>query len=225
MTTINYCTNQQIIEWHYRTVCRYQLAEIPAASKKITKFVYSITNNVKSNKFLQFLKIKKVLDFTTKANRVYLKAGKQLFNNKANLQKINNITSIGHIKFWKHINNITVHITSGKLLSNIELYPSFYTAFNCLGNQSPQVIKSKRAVAEFKVIKGAIIGGRVYLQKHNKYYFLYKWGFIAANTTIPSNEFIKCLGITNIFIFPELDKYNYYLFKSIKGFDLHFNAI
>jgi ribosomal protein L5 len=234
-STYNY-TDQQIIDWHYRTVCRYQLAEKPAVSSFSATLFKNITNTVT---FDGFLKSQKAEKYTLPGQLViskFLRKPRELSKEeKAFTEKVFKFPPTfnqrrkyyaNHIQFWRHINQITLHITSGKLLSNIELYPSFYIAFCCLGNQAPQILRSKRAVAEFNVMRGAIIGARSYLQNQNKLYFLYKWAFIAAGLPLiqhSSSKLVQCLGVHNIFIFPELDKYDYYLFEPIGGFDLSFN--
>lgn len=236
MTSTYYCTGQQIMDWHYRTICRYQLAEMPAAG--LTNLLKNIPNKLKPYKSPKGQRVLKQpftwrADTTTNlANTHVLQTEEQTFSDKILLAKQSSTPSqrrkayVNHVKFWRHMNKITLHITSGKLLSSIELYPSFYMGFCCFGNQGPQIIRSKRAVAEFSVIEGAIIGARSNLQKQNKFYFLYKWAFIAAGLLLierSSTELVQCLGVDSVFIFPELDKYNYYLFKPISGFDLTFN--
>jgi ribosomal protein L5 len=247
MTSPYYCIDQQVIHWHYRTVCRYQLAVKPGGVPGFTANLFkNITNGVTFDKFLKSQKVEKyTLPWQVSISKA-LRNGQELSSEeKGFIEKVIEFlptvsTTVSptfsqrtqyyanHIKFWRHINNITLHITSGKLLSNIELYPSFYIAFCCFGNQAPLIIRSKRAVAEFSVIRGAIIGARSHLKNQNRLYFLYKWAFIAAGLDLigiehSSKRFVQCLGIHNIFIFPELDKYDYYLFQPIGGFDLTFN--
>lgn len=217
MTGTYYCTEQQITDWQYRTVYRYQLAETPATTLELTYFLKKITNKINSNKLLVNLQALK----------------KSAFNKTTRLPAEQEITAYysNHVKFWGRINKITLHITSGKLPSNIELYSSFYVAFCCFGNQGPQVVRSKRAVAEFNILKGAVLGARSSLQKQKKLFFLYKWAFIVAGLPYDngqswslSNKLVQSFGIHNVFIFPELDKYNYYLFEPIGGFDLAFSS-
>ena len=240
MTSTYYnCTDQQILDWHYRTVCRYQLAVKPGTAGFTSNLLKNITNKVTFDRYLKSQKVEKyslpcqVEIATANIRRITQKLHpeedkfikKVIFCLSANSRKTKNYAN--HVKFWRRINKITLHITSGTLLSNIELYPSFYIAFCCFGNQAPQIIRSKRAVAEFSVIRGAIIGARSHLQNQNRLYFLYKWAFIAAGLPLikhTSGGLIQCLGVQNIFIFPELDKYNYYLFEPIGGFDLTFNS-
>jgi ribosomal protein L5 len=233
--TSTYNSIDLLIDWHYRTVCRYQLIDTPAA-RGFSNLLKNFANKIKSSKFPKLQKAPLSLSLVNE--KPYTQAKKTEEQTLSLPEKMiafvlkkttyqRRRTYINHVKRWGYINKITLHITSGNLLSNIELYPSFYMAFSCFGNQSPQIIKSKQAVAEFSVIKGAIIGARSNLQKQNKFHFLYKWAFIAAG--LPriehsSNELVKCLGIRNIFIFPELEKFNYYLFEPIGGLDLTFNV-
>jgi len=211
----------------------------------IAVFVKKMTAKVPSSKFVKFKKAGGH-SLTGKNIKTYPNNPQMFFDKQKDIQKTALSVStfskrtfgyVNHIKFWKQINTITLHITSGKLLSSVELFPSFYMAQCCFGNQGPQIIRSKRAVAEFGVVKGAIIGTRSHLHKQKKYYFLYKWLFIAAGlspTENPISKLVKnprakhpvfsaqCFGVNNVFIFPELDKYNYYLFEPIGGFDLTF---
>lgn len=231
MTSTYYCTEQQITDWHYRTVCRYQLAAIPATTLELTNFLNNIANGIKSNKFPNLQTLKRPV-FTLEAPTYrYCNIEKHPFAKVITRLPADQVMTTyysNHVKFWGQINKITLHITSGKLLSNIELYSSFYIAFCCFGNQGPQVIRSKQAVAEFNILKGAVLGARSSLQKQKKLFFLYKWAFIVAglpcdNRRSWSRECVQSLGVHNVFVFPELDKYNYYLFEPIGGFDLAFS--
>lgn len=240
MTYTYNCYDQQIINWHYRTVCRYQLAVKPATASFTANLLKRITNKAKFSKFLKPQKVQKYhlpWQIKTKTAHSNLNELSPFSLEQGFIQEVITLlptfrrfhlkrSYASHVQFWRHINNLTLHITSGKLLSDIELYPSFFIAFCCFGNQAPQIIRSKRAVAEFSVIKGAIIGARNHLQKQNKLYFLYKWAFIAAGLSFIeySSSGSKCLGVHNVFIFPELDKYNYYLFEPLGGLDLTFNT-
>jgi ribosomal protein L5 len=235
--TSTYNSIDRLIDWHYRTVCRYQHIDTPV-TRGISNLLKNFANKIKSNKFPKLQKAPFL--FNDKRYKLIIKKKTEEEQTLSLPEKKKMIafvlkkttyprrkTYVNHIERWGYINNITLHFTSGKLLSNIELYPSVYMTLSCFGNQSPQTIKSKQAVAEFNVIKGAIIGARSHLQKQNKFHFLYKWAFIAAGLPqikYSSNELVKCLGIRNIFIFPELEKFNYYLFEPIGGFDLTFNV-
>lgn len=235
MTNSYYCTNQQIINWHYGTVCRYQLITKPT-NLGVAYFLKQMINKVEANRFSNSKNIYKQLQNFLPITDLFLSYTQEKKNPSSFLSSNLKPSALcSHVVFWKHINQITFHITSGKLLSNIELYPSFYMALSCFGNQGPQMIRSKKAVAEFSIVKSAIIGARSNLQKRNKFLFLYKWVFIAVGTKLPlsitdSRRFVskltnaepECFGVSNIFIFPELDKYNYYLFEEIGGFDLMF---
>jgi ribosomal protein L5 len=229
--TSTYNSIDQLMDWHYRTVCRYQLAETPAA-RGFSNRLKNFANKIKSSKFPKSQSVplslvnKEPYTHANKTEDQTLNLPEKMITFIPTTYQRRK-TFVNHVKRWGYINKVTLHITSGHLLSNIELYPSFYMAFSCFGNQSPQIIKSKQAVAEFSVIKGAIIGARSILQEQNKFYFLYKWAFIGAG--LPqiehsSNELVQCLGIRNVFIFPELEKFNYYLFEPIGGLDLTFNV-
>lgn len=234
-----YSIDQQILNWRYQTISRYQISEIPVTVTKdfldqpssnatnfFTKFAF--TFNKKSQKNGGSLEFKTL-------NRLLVDSFSQGQKPKGD-QNHNTIAKVyfNHAQLWGSLKKITLHTTSGKLLSNIELYASSYIAFCCCGTQSPQIIRSKQAVAGFNVIKTAIIGTGSCLRNKNLIYFSYKWAYLAPE--LPYLRFsgkllLKekkaessqyCLGIQNVFIFPELDKYDYYLFEPMTGFDLSF---
>jgi hypothetical protein len=89
-----------------------------------------------------------------------------------------------HANLWEKTVKINLHITSKKLLYYTDLYSAIHLAFCCFGNQSPQMIKSKKAVAAFKIMKNIIIGAKIAIRRQNKYYFFYKWGFLAASLPV-----------------------------------------
>jgi hypothetical protein len=217
--TSTYNSIDQLINWHYSTVCRYKLAETPAV-RGFNSPLKNFANKIKSSKFPKSQKAsfclinEKPYMHAKKTEEQTLSLSEKIIAERENPTTYQKRTTyVNHVKRWGYINKMTLHITSGNLLSNIELYPSFYMALSCFGNQSPQIIKSKQAIAEFSVIKGAIIGARS------------NWAFIAAGLPLiehSSNKLVQCLGIRNVFIFPELEKFNYYLFEPIGGLDLIF---
>ena len=195
--------DRQIINWHCDTIQRYTLIED--------------TMNIKILKFFNLKENKKIKD-----------------------KKQENITKahLNHTKLWDKIKTITLHITSKKLLFYNEHYTAFYKCFCCCG-QSPQMIKSKKAIDAFKVMKGLIVGAQSNLRGENARAFCYKWAFLAPE--LASSQLMmshreqfyiskqkestllvqhSCIGVDNVFVFPELDKLNYYLFETIPGFDL-----
>jgi ribosomal protein L5 len=234
--TNTYNSIDLLLDWHYRTVSRYQQIDTPAA-RGFSNLLKNFASKIKSSKFPKVQKVQRLISLVNQKPITQLsekKAVEHTFSLPEKmitffLKKTTNQTKktyVNHVKRWANTNKITLHITSGHLLSNIERYSSFYMAFSCFGNQSPQIIKSKQAIAEFSVIKGAIIGARSNLQKQHKFHFFYKWTFIGAG--LPqieqsSDKLVTCLGIHNVFIFPELEKFNYYLFEPIGGLDLTFN--
>ncbi len=240
--TNHYCVDQQILNWRYRSISRYQLSEAPVtvakcfllgqASSNITNFfnksAFNFNNKNQKNRAFY--------DFTVSNKSLSLSAPSENQRSKG-YQGNNTIAKVylNHVQLWSRLKTITLHTTSGKLLSNIELYASSYMAFCCCGTQSPQIIRSKQAVAGFNVIKAAIIGTRSSLRSKNKLCFSYKWAYLIADLPFLGSSgkmllkekriqsFQCCLGIQNVFTFPELDKYDYYLFEPITGFDLGFH--
>lgn len=245
MSYYKHCIDQQILNWHLNTICRYSVAE-----------------NLRVNRPLQ-----QSLGFTKQSGP----KSRPLNNGeKRNINAYKKITKayFNHPKQWAKIEAITLHATSKRLLLSNELYTAFYKCFCCCG-QSPQIIKSKKAIAAFRVIKGAIIGAQSTLRNKSACFFLYKWAFLAAelsasqlimalkyqtslaltssalrergNKKAPSRPFpVKqsaraiirrkgiplkqgCIGVNNVFVFPELDKLDYNLFKTVPGFDLIIN--
>lgn len=223
----DYCVDQQISDWHFRTICRYKLVEKPIKTSKFYNLLDKLSLNC-SSVLKAIVKDKAFSQLLPPVDSLI--TGKPAQDLEQDNEKITK-AYLNHVKLWEdNLKKITLHVTSGKLLSNIELYTSFYMAFCCCGNQSPHIIKSKRAVAEFNVVRAAITGARSSLRNQNKLYFAYKWAYIAAELPLFQLESDKitpghsqCLGVNNIFIFPELDKLNYNLFEPIVGFDLAFS--
>jgi ribosomal protein L5 len=248
----DYCVDQLISDWQYGTVCRYKLTEMPIeiwqlnnlltvtrpylsfcknklvpAKTQDNKRIFngsSIKCNIETDE-----KSSPLLSHVTPFKELVSK-GKQdscIIINESNASTIIK-AYLNHVKLWgDNLDKITLHVTSGKLLSNSELYTSFYMALCCCGNQSPHTIKSRRAVSSFNVVKAAITGARSSLRNKNKLHFSYKWAYLAAElsmyqleSNIFTSEQSQCLGIDNVFIFPELDKFNYDLFEPIAGLDL-----
>lgn len=134
----------------------------------------------------------------------------------------------GHPQNWSKISKITLHVTSNKLLTHSELYTPFSLAFCCVSMQTPQMVNSKRSISTYKLLKGVFIGVKSHLRDKASTVFCYKWFYLAAGANLlpisrsHSSLFSTCLGINNVFVFPELDKFNYSLFEPIPGFDVAF---
>jgi ribosomal protein L5 len=137
-----------------------------------------------------------------------------------------------HGQYGHDIEKICLHVNSKQLLSQIELYNTFYQTLSCISaGQSPQQIKSKRSLAAYKVIKGHTMGASSNLRKHKMRGFYYKWFFIAPSLDGSKSQLKSKLtsvtqrnlsiGVDNIFIF-ELDRLNYSTFETMAGLDITF---
>jgi ribosomal protein L5 len=137
-----------------------------------------------------------------------------------------------HGQYWYAIEKICLHVNSKQLLSQIELYNTFYQTLSCISaGQSPQQVKSKRSLAAYKVIKGHTMGASSNLRKHKMLGFNYKWFFIAPSLNGSKSQLKSKLtsavqsnlsiGVDNIFIF-ELDRLNYSTFETMAGLDITF---
>ena len=139
------------------------------------------------------------------------------------------ITFAGHPQNWFKISKISLHATSNKLLF---AQPDFYTPFNlafcCFSMQTPRMINSRRSISTFKLLKGVFIGVKSHLRRATSVAFCYKWFYLAAgarnnsSSQMQSALFNTCLGIDNVFVYPELDRLNYSLFEPVPGFDIAF---
>jgi len=133
-------------------------------------------------------------------------------------------TYINHPVLWNH-NKIIVHASSSKLAANPAHYGSYGLVFASCSGQMPNVVKAKQSVASFKLVKGSVIGLQAYIRGRQMDQFHYKWSFLAAsaNGAASINSHNNGYGLTNIFIFPELDLLDYYAFEPLSGFDLIFD--
>lgn len=160
---------------------------------------------------------------------------------------------LNHSALWHVIDNITLHATSKKLLNHMELYSVFNLTLCCFGNQTPQMIKSKKSIAAYKLMKHTLIGTCSQLRKRKQRNFSYKWFFLAAelqsialtanvqhNASLPARKPLVGLwqpsgravavngdrqgglGINNVFIWPELDRFDYAGFSQMPGLDVIF---
>lgn len=131
---------------------------------------------------------------------------------------------INHPVIWNH-NKVILHASSSKLAANPSYYGSYSLVFASCSGQIPKVVKAKQSVASFKLVKGSIIGLQTYLRKRQMHQFHYKWSFLAASADGAANvnQRNNGYGLTNIFIFPELDLLDYYAFEPLSGFDLIFD--
>lgn len=149
---------------------------------------------------------------------------------------------LNHSALWSAVDKVTLHATCKKLLTHMDLYSVFNLALCCFGNQTPQMIKSKKSIAAYKVMKGTLTGTCSQLRKQKQRNFSYKWCFLApelqsialaANITLHAKkkhqacEANHCanggLGINNVFIWPELDAFDYAAFSQMPGLDVTFS--
>lgn len=137
---------------------------------------------------------------------------------------------LNHCCLWTCTEVITLHASSKKLVNHYEHYGVFNLALTCFGNQTPQIIKSKKSIAVYKVMKGALSGTNVQLRKTKQINFCYKMCFLApelekltfaakvsaTQTTIVNSGY----GINNVFIWPELDGFDYTALCQMPGLDV-----
>lgn len=133
-------------------------------------------------------------------------------------------TYINHPVLWRH-NKIIVHASSSKLGANPAHYASYGLVFASCSGQMPNVIKAKQSVASFKLVKASVIGLQAYIRGRQMDQFHYKWSFLAASASGAANvnSHNNAYGLTNIFVFPELDLLDYYAFEPLSGLDLIFH--
>lgn len=151
---------------------------------------------------------------------------------KQHTNKVLTKAYLNHSCLWTAIDYVTLHASSKKLVSNNEHYGVFNLALTCFGNQTPQMIKSKKSIAVYKVMKGALSGTNVQLRKTKQRNFLYKMCFLAPeleNITFAANVIAtqtstvnSGLGINNVFIWPELDGFDYTALSQMPGLDVTF---
>lgn len=147
-----------------------------------------------------------------------------------NKKKLPNLctTFAGHPQNWLKISKISLHATSNKLLAQPDFFTAFNLAFCCFSMQTPHMINSRRSISTYKLLKGVFIGVKSHLRKATCVAFCYKWFYLAAgaynNSSFQAQSSLlnTCLGINNVFVYPELDRLNYSLFEPIPGFDVAF---
>ena len=148
------------------------------------------------------------------------------------------------------LEKITLHTSSGKLLSSPANLVAINLAFGTLGLQVPTQIHSKKSVAGFKLSRGALLGAKSTLRGISAYEFFYKLYYLGAeysgsdqkksstlfkqrdsnyrrmkptSTDYSSKRTNRTLplGIKNVFAFPELDMLDYETFSTLPGFEIH----
>lgn len=135
---------------------------------------------------------------------------------------------VNHMMFWADLHKIGLHCTSKTILTAPELYGSLSFVFSCASGQTPKTLKSKKSVAAFKVMAGALVGAKCSLRKRRLQAFRYKWAFLAAGVDLSGTGTGSSatgslgLGLENVFIF-ELESLDYRAFEPLPGFDIQFD--
>ena len=124
------------------------------------------------------------------------------------------------------IEKVVINVGMGKALSDSKLLDSARDELAQIAGQKPVITKAKRAVASFKLRKGAKIGCKVTLRGDRMYEFLDR----LINITLPRIRDFKGLsldsfdgkgnytiGLTEQIIFPEID---YDKVSHIHGMDI-----
>lgn len=175
----NVMTQSQLLAcWHRQTMQRYELAFTFRRLKE--KFQLFTWRKQKPGLIAKILAQSSVEKQTKSTNFFVVEPLLQRNRRVENAKAI----FFSHANLWEKTAKINLHITSKKLLYYTDLYSAIHLAFCCFGNQSPQMIKSKKAVAAFKIMKNIIIGAKITIRRKNKYYFFYKWGFLAASLPV-----------------------------------------
>lgn len=155
---------------------------------------------------------------------------------QTNKQVINK-AYLNHCCLWTKTQVITLHASSKKLVNHYSHYGVFNLALTCFGNQTPQLVKSKKSIAVYKVMKGALSGTNVQLRKTKQMNFSYKMCFLAPELeklTFAANVIAPCCpgqttivnsgyGINNVFIWPELDGFDYTALCQMPGLDVTYS--
>lgn len=129
---------------------------------------------------------------------------------------------LNHAMFWhpSKTTKVVVHSNSKKLISQTDLYASFYLALAVISSQSPKLIKSKQSISGFKMMQNTALGACVHLRHHKGVLFCYKWTFLSPNAAILTHgNASNALGVNNMFGF-ELDSLDYDAFETLPGCDI-----
>lgn len=146
---------------------------------------------------------------------------------KTGIQAIKSIKTkpyLNHPAFWMNLEKGIIHCNSQKLLKQTAYYGPYNLALSCIGAQTPCLIRTKQSVAGFKMFKDSPIGALNNLRKKRLIGFCYKWTFLsAAGEKLAVEKETKSIGISNLFIFPELDLLDYYAFEPLPGLEVGFH--
>ena len=138
-----------------------------------------------------------------------------------------------HMLFWSGFNHysspclrkIILHSTSSTICATPELYGSLNIALSCSSGISPHPVKSRKSVAAFKVMAGALVGGRNVLRSSSRMHaFCYKWTFLSAAAFEEKAFFTRTAAAfkssnsvgTSFFTF-ECGLYDYKAFEPLPG--------
>jgi len=139
-----------------------------------------------------------------------------LKQNPKNIQKITKISTIS-------LNN-----SSKNYLIDEKLVLPSIIAVELLGGRSCKNNRSKKSIANFKLLKNTLIGFQVNFRKNNLYYLLDKLFLLVAPNSKSFKAYSKnqllsfngiTLSITSPLLFPEFEE-NYNFFEYISAFDL-----
>lgn len=126
---------------------------------------------------------------------------------------------LNHMQFWNKINKVAIHSTSKKLLKNPGVFGALSLVLSCLGGQDPKLVKSKKSIAAFQVMKNTLIGANSNLRNRRLRAFCYKWSLLAASLE-QIGPWRESLGVTNTKgLLIELDKLDQ---ASVSGLDIVF---
>jgi ribosomal protein L5 len=129
---------------------------------------------------------------------------------------------LNHMQFWHKIKKVTIHSTSKKYILKRKLYGPLNAALSCITVQTPCLIRSKKSIASFQVMKDDWIGCQSQLGKQKRRDFNYKWTFLSASLELISQRSVSAgFGIENLMIF-ELEEWRYAAFEDLSGLDVIF---
>jgi large subunit ribosomal protein L5 len=126
------------------------------------------------------------------------------------------------------ISTISLNNSSKNYLIDEKLVLPSVIAAELLGGQSCKNKRSKKSIANFKLLKGSLIGFQVNFRKDNLYYLLDKLFLLVAPNSKSFKAYSKnqlldfngiTLSVTFPLSFPEFEE-NYNFFEYISAFDL-----
>ena len=133
-----------------------------------------------------------------------------------------------NIKKIAKISTLSLNNSSKNYLIDEKLVLPNVIAAELLGGQSCKNNRSKKSIANFKLIKGSLVGFQVNFRRNNLYSLLDKFFLLVITNNksfdaYSSNQFLESNGITISIkvplLFPEFEE-NYNFFGYISAFDL-----